>query len=114
MNQASNAHHENNQGLHTVTHRHVQESNAKRIARAQQGDSYHRRAAVVCIIPGEIDEGGLATRMPVLGFTIGMAFRVRIADGWWILRLLLLLAKLGGTTYAEAAADDRDSVGATC
>jgi len=48
---------------------------------------YHRRAAVVCcIIPGEtefgIEFGGLATRIPVLGLTIGIAFRVRTADGW--------------------------------
>jgi len=47
---------------------------------------YQRRASVVCCIkPGEIDDGGLATVMPVLGLTIGMAFRVRTADGWWIL-----------------------------
>ena len=30
---------------------------------------------------GETEEGGLGSRMPVLGFTIGMAFRVRKADG---------------------------------
>lgn len=44
---------------------------------------YHPRAAVVCcIIAGEIEEGGLAIRMPVLGLTMGIAFRVRIAAGW--------------------------------
>jgi hypothetical protein len=54
---------------------------------------YHRRAAVVCcIIPGEIDDGGLAMRLPVEGLTMGMALlRDRIAEGWWILRLLLLV-----------------------
>lgn len=33
---------------------------------------------------GDIDEGGEGTRMPVLGLTMGMALRVRRADGWWI------------------------------
>jgi len=40
---------------------------------------------------GEIDKGGLGTLMPVLGFTIGIAFRVRKADGWWIFICWLLL-----------------------
>jgi len=31
-----------------------------------------------------MDCGGLATRMPVLGLTMGMALRVRSAEGWWI------------------------------
>ena len=31
---------------------------------------------------GDIEEGGLGTRMPVLGLTIGIAFRVRKAEGW--------------------------------
>jgi len=45
---------------------------------------YHRRAAVCCcIMPGEMDEGGLAMRVPVVGFTMGMALlRERMADGW--------------------------------
>lgn len=30
---------------------------------------------------GDIEEGGLGTRTPVLGLTIGMALRVRKADG---------------------------------
>ena len=30
---------------------------------------------------GEIDEGGLGTLIPVLGLTIGIAFRVRKAEG---------------------------------
>lgn len=30
---------------------------------------------------GEMEDGGLGTRMPVLGLTIGMALRVRRADG---------------------------------
>lgn len=59
---------------------------------------YHpRRAALVCcIIPGETDDdGGLATRMPVFGLTMGMAAAF-LADGWKIFKLLLLLMKLGG------------------
>jgi len=43
---------------------------------------YQRRATVCCcIIPGEIDDGGLETRIPVLGLTIGIAFRERTAEG---------------------------------
>lgn len=30
---------------------------------------------------GEIEDGGEGNRMPVFGFTIGMALRVRRADG---------------------------------
>lgn len=34
-------------------------------------------------MPGEIDDGGLAMRVPVEGLTIGMALvRDRRADGW--------------------------------
>ena len=33
---------------------------------------------------GDMEEGGLGTRMPVLGLTMGMALRVRKAEGWWI------------------------------
>lgn len=33
---------------------------------------------------GDIDDGGLATLIPVLGLTMGMAFRVRKAEGWWM------------------------------
>jgi len=86
--------------------------------RAQQGEiSYHRRAAVVCcIIPGEMDDGGLAMRMPVEGLTIGMALvRERSADGWWIFSELLLLVNVGGeTTYADVAAEEMDSKGVIC
>lgn len=39
---------------------------------------------------GEIDDGGEGRRMPVLGFTIGMALRVRSAAGWWIFICWLL------------------------
>lgn len=74
---------------------------------------YHRLAAVVCcIIPGEIDDGGLAIRMPVLGLTIGIAFLVRTADGWWILIGLLMLARFGETK--EGALEDKDMAGGTC
>lgn len=50
---------------------------------AAKATPYHpRRAALVCcIIPGETDDdGGLATRMPVFGFTMGMA-PAFLADG---------------------------------
>lgn len=42
---------------------------------------YHRRWC--CIIPGEMDVGGLVKVMPVLGLTMGMTLRVRDADGCW-------------------------------
>ena len=46
---------------------------------------YHRRAYVCCcILAGDEDCGGEATRMPVVGLTMGMALRARMADGWWI------------------------------
>jgi len=68
---------------------------------------------VCCIIPGEMDDGGLAMRVPVEGFTMGMALvrDERIAEGWWILRLLLLLVKLGGDIYADVAAEEMDRAG---
>jgi len=56
---------------------------ASRDVLSSKNPPYHRRARVCCcILAGEIDSGGLATRMPVLGLTIGMAFLVRTADGW--------------------------------
>jgi len=65
-------------------------------------------------MPGEMDDGGLAMRMPVEGLTIGMALlRERIAEGWWIFRLLLLVY-VGGDMYAEVAADERDKAGVIC
>jgi len=43
---------------------------------------YHRPADI-CIMPGEMLDGGLAMRMPVEGFTMGMALvPERMADGW--------------------------------
>ena len=33
------------------------------------------------MLPGEMEFGGLATLIPVEGLTIGIAFRVRNADG---------------------------------
>jgi hypothetical protein len=74
---------------------------------------YHLRAAVACcIIPGEIDDGGLATRMPVLGLTMGIAFLVRSADGWWIFMGLLMVEKFGDTN--GAAVEDKEIAGVTC
>jgi len=83
---------------------------------AVDASHYHprRTAPACCIIPGETDDdGGLATRMPVLGLTIGIAAAF-LADGWKIFKLLLLLMKLGGGAYAEVAAEDRESAGVTC
>ena len=52
---------------------------------------YQRRVYVCCcIMAGEMDRGGLATLIPVLGLTIGIALRVRNADGWWIFICWLL------------------------
>jgi len=61
----------------------IQQRQARRFGTPTGGHAYHRRAAVVCCIkPGEIDDGGLAMRLPVEGLTIGMALlRERIADG---------------------------------
>lgn len=83
--------------------------------KAAKAPYQHRRAALVCcIIPGETDDdGGLATRIPVFGLTIGMAAAF-LADGWKIFRLLLLLMKLGGGAYAEVAAEDKDKAGVIC
>ena len=39
--------------------------------------------------------------------------RERIADGWWILRLLLLM-NVGGDMYADVAAEEMDSEGVIC
>ena len=39
---------------------------------------------------GDMEEGGLGTRIPVLGLTMGMALRVRKAEGWWIFICWLL------------------------
>lgn len=46
------------------------------------GALYHRPADI-CIMPGEMLDGGLAMRLPVAGFTIAMALvPERIAEGW--------------------------------
>jgi len=57
---------------------------------------YHRREAVVCCItPGEMEDGGLEMRVPVMGFTIGIALLLeRRAEGWWIFKVLLLIMLL--------------------
>lgn len=46
---------------------------------------------------GEIDDGGLM-RLRVSGLTIGIAFLVRIAEGWWRWRLFMANV-VGGETY---------------
>jgi hypothetical protein len=50
----------------------------------------------------------------VLGLTIGMALRVRTADGWWSLRVSCVVVNVGGDMYAEVAAEDNDNAGVTC
>lgn len=45
---------------------------------------YHRRPIGWCILAGDTDCGGLDMLIPVLGFTIGIALRIRVAAGWWI------------------------------
>lgn len=45
------------------------------------GESVYQRATLRCILAGDTDEGGLATRMPVLGLTMGMAFLDLTAAG---------------------------------
>ena len=53
---------------------------------------YQWRAYVCCcIMAGDMEDGGLGTRMPVLGLTMGMALRVRKAEGWWSFICWLLL-----------------------
>ena len=47
---------------------------------------YHRGLEAACwSMPGEIEFGGLAIRMPVVGLTMGIALRLRTAAGSWSL-----------------------------
>jgi hypothetical protein len=46
---------------------------------------YHLRYVCCCIWPGDTLFGGDATRMPVLGFTMGIALCDRTGVGCWIL-----------------------------
>lgn len=43
--------------------------------------THHRRW--FCIMPGDMEVGGLVKVIPVLGLTIGMTLRVRDAEGCW-------------------------------
>jgi len=44
---------------------------------------YQRRLIVCCcILAGDTDWGGLDMLIPVLGLTMGIAFRIRVAAGW--------------------------------
>lgn len=62
----------------TNTHEQTQRWKAWRGRRAL----YHRPADI-CIMPGDMLDGGLAMRLPVEGFTMGMALvPERIAEGW--------------------------------
>lgn len=65
---------------------------------------------------GDIEEGGLGTRMPVLGLTIGMALRVRKAEGWWIFICWLLFDWKPVTGLYELldAAEEMEKLGAIC
>jgi len=42
---------------------------------------YHRRPIACCILAGDTDGGGLDMLIPVLGLTMGMALRIRVAAG---------------------------------
>jgi hypothetical protein len=42
---------------------------------------YHLRPIPCCILAGDTDGGGLDMLTPVWGFTIGIALRIRVADG---------------------------------
>lgn len=48
--------------------------------------SVYQRRPICCILAGDTDCGGLDMLMPVLGLTIGMALRIRVAAGWCSLR----------------------------
>lgn len=43
----------------------------------------YQRWVAGCIRLGETDCGGLDMLRPVIGLTMGMALRVRVAAGWW-------------------------------
>lgn len=64
---------------------------------------------------GDIDDGGEGTRMPVLGLTMGMALRVRRADGWWIFICWLFDWKpVTGLYELLEAAEEMEKLGVTC
>ena len=50
--------------------------------------------------------------MPVLGLTIGIAFLVRTAEGWWIFVGWFIEERLGDTK--DDAVEDNDMAGVTC
>jgi len=43
---------------------------------------YHLRPIPCCILAGDTDGGGLDMLIPVVGLTIGIALRTRVAAGW--------------------------------
>lgn len=48
----------------------------------EEGRTLYQRPADICIMPGEMLEGGLAMRLPVEGFTMGMALVIDLmAEG---------------------------------
>lgn len=64
---------------------------------------------------GEMDDGGLAMRLPVDGLTIGIALlRDRSADGWRIFKFWLWLRDIGGGMKEDVAALVMDKAGVTC
>lgn len=54
------------------------------VTETKRAPPYHRRPMDCCCIrPGDTDGGGLDIEMPVAGLIIGIALRVRVAEGWW-------------------------------
>jgi hypothetical protein len=67
------AHHDIN--VHKQEYRHSGRRLGERLA-------FYQRPADICIMPGEILDGGLAMRLPVEGLTIGIALvPERMAEG---------------------------------
>jgi len=56
--------------------------------RTETESDYHRRLIDCCNLDGLTEAGGLLIRIPVLGFTMGIAFLIRVAAGWCILRVV--------------------------
>jgi hypothetical protein len=63
-----------------------------------------------CILAGDADGDGLDMVMPVAGLMMGIAFRVRVADGWCSFRVECWLWNAGGMKAGED--EFRENVGA--
>jgi hypothetical protein len=55
----------------------------KHARRGEKLATDHHRRWLACIIPGEIDVGGLDRVTPVVGLTMGMLLLTRAADCCW-------------------------------